>query len=382
MTVGLKDGLKLAGVAIVCFCAVFVCTFMLNFYLDVAPLRDTVSEEAIALYEAQLATAKFCSAITGGVLSLTAAVMLLFYLRLYIDAHAAQLGVLKALVYSRFQICRGFWVFGLSVFLGCAAGFGGGWAAMRYIYDSLLIEGMGAIAPRFHTELLFALVAAPSVLFSALACVYPYFVLRRPPLELIRANGKKQKKEKPLPNSKKDRPFLREMCLASLKSKKLLVFFAAFSCFCFAAMTQMGLSMNELTDTGAVMSYMILAIGLVLAAVTAILCVAALLRANRKNIALMKAFGYSLKQCVLCVLGGYLPFAILGFALGTVYQYGLLMLMINVVFAGVESIPSYSFNVPVFFMTLAAFLLSYALLTTLFARKIGKVPVKEIMLEE
>ena len=58
------------------------------------------------------------------------------------------------------------------------------------------------------------------------------------------------------------------------------------------------------------------------------------------------------------------------------------MLMINVVFAGVESIPSYSFNVPVFFMTLAAFLLSYALLTALFARKIGKVPVKEIMLEE
>ena len=172
------------------------------------------------------------------------------------------------------------------------------------------------------------------------------------------------------------------MCLASLKSKKLLVFFAAFSCFCFAAMTQMGLSMNELTDTGAVMSYMILAIGLVLAAVTAILCVAALLRANRKNIALMKAFGYSLKQCVLCVLGGYLPFALLGFALGTVYQYGLLMLMINVVFAGVESIPSYSFNVPVFFMTLAAFLFSYALLTALFARKIGKVPVKEIMLEE
>ncbi len=380
MVVGIKDGAKLFGIAIVCFCAVFVCTFMLNFYLDVTPLRDTVSEELLPLFEAQLSMAQFCSAITGGVLALTAAVMLMFYLRLYIDAHSAQLGVLKALGYDRARICLGFWVFGLSAFVGCAAGFCGGWAVMRFIYDSLTIEGMGTIAPHFHAELLFALVLAPSVLFSALACVYPYFVLRRPPLELIRGNEKQPKKEKPLPQSKKDRPFLQEMRLSSLRSKKLLAFFASFSSFCFAAMTQMGLSMEEMTN--AAMSYMILAIGLVLAAVTAILCVAALLRANRKNIALMKAFGYSLKDCALSVLGGYLPCALVGFAVGTLYQYGLLVLMINVVFAGVESTPTYSFDVPVFFITLAVFLVSYFLLALSFIYKINKVPVKEIMLEE
>lgn len=380
MIVGIKDGAKLIGIAIVCFCAVFVCTFMLNFYFDVAPLRDTVSAELLPLFEAQLSMAKFCAAITGGVLALTAAVMLLFYLRLYIDAHAAQLGVLKALGYDRLHICRGFWMFGLSVLVGCAAGFGCGWIAMRFVYNGLTIEGMGTIVPQFHVGLLFALVFAPSVLFAALACIYPYFVLRRPPLELIRGYEKKPKKEKPLPQSKKERPFLREMCLSSVRSKKLLAFFAAFSCFCFAAMTQMGLTMDEMTS--AAMSYMILAIGLVLAAVTAILCVAALLRANRKNIALMKAFGYSLKQCALSVLGGYLPFALVGFALGTLYQYGLLVLMVNVIFAGVEGMPFYSFDVPVFFITLAVFLVSYFLLILSFVYKIGKVPVKEIMLEE
>lgn len=32
--------------------------------------------------------------------------------------------------YSRIKIALGFWVFGLSVFIGCALGFAAGWASM------------------------------------------------------------------------------------------------------------------------------------------------------------------------------------------------------------------------------------------------------------
>ncbi len=55
MVVSVKDTLKLAGISIVCFCAVFVCTFFLNYYLDVIPLKDLVSAETRPLYDAQIA---------------------------------------------------------------------------------------------------------------------------------------------------------------------------------------------------------------------------------------------------------------------------------------------------------------------------------------
>ena len=40
MMVSFKDGLKFIGISIVCFCAVFVCTFFLNYYIDILPLKD------------------------------------------------------------------------------------------------------------------------------------------------------------------------------------------------------------------------------------------------------------------------------------------------------------------------------------------------------
>ena len=376
MAIGIKDGLKLIGISIVAFCAVYVCTFMLNFYLDVLPLRDTVEEAYLPLYEAQLSMAQFTAAITGGILALIAVVMLIFYIRLYIDSHAAQLGILKALGYSRKGIALKFWVFGLSVFLGCALGFGCGWASMSFIYDGLAIEGLD-IAINFHYELLLGLVMAPTAVFTVLSCVFPYFTLRRPVMQLMRGTQKQEKLR--IESKDKNRSFLAETCFAAVSSKKTLAFFVALSTFCFSAMVQMGLSMKDLsTET---MGLMILIIGLVLAVVTMFMALTSLIRANAKNISIMKAFGYSLKDCCIAVLGGFVPFAVLGFALGTVYQYGLLMLMVNLLFANVSEMPSYSFDVPVFFITLAAFLVSYTLATAFYIFRINKISVKEVMTE-
>ncbi|MDE6585109.1 MAG: FtsX-like permease family protein [Clostridia bacterium] len=378
MVISIKDGLKLIGISIVCCCAVFVCTFMLNYYMDVFPLRDRLTEQSMVfLYEAQIATAKFTSVITGGVLGLVAAGMLVFYIKIYVDSHSQQIGIIKALGYSRVQVALRFWVFGLSAFIGCALGFACGWAAMRFIYDGLTIEGIGEIPINFHAELLVGLVIAPSVLFTVIACLYAYVSVSRPVMWLLRGTGKNIKIKKN--NKFKSRSFLAAMCFETLKNKKVLVFFVAFSCFCFAAMVQMGLSMENLTT--ATMGYMILAIGLILAVITMFMAITSLLRGNSKNISIMRAFGYSMKECALSVLGGFVPFAFIGFGVGTAYQYGLLQLMVNLVFADVAEVPEYHFNVPVFFITLASFIVCYAGVMAYYMLKINKISLKETMLE-
>ncbi len=378
MIISLKDSLKLFGISIVCFCAVFVCTFFLNYYMDVLPLRESVSAEIMPLYNAQLATAKMTCVITGGFLSVIAIIMLLFYIKLYIDNHRKAIGIFKAMGYSNFKIAKSFLLFGLSAFIGCGSGFAVGWAFMPLIYKSLTIEGLPVINASFHVSLLFYLVVISTIIFTLIAFLYATFSLKTPVLTLMKGEQTKTKKVKA---SHKDinRPFLKEMCVSTLKSKKMLAFFVAFSCFCFSAMVQMGLSMEDLTTT--TMGGMILVIGLVLAFVSMLMAMTSLVKNNTKNIAVMKAMGFSKKECFTSIFLGYIPFALLGFAVGTIYQYGLLYFMVNLIFKDVASVPEYDFNVPVFFITLFVFVVCYAIVFAVYLHKANKVSVKEIMLE-
>ena len=95
----------------------------------------------------------------------------------------------------------------------------------------------------------------------------------------------------------------------------------------------------------------------------------------------MKVFGYSMKECALSVFGGYVPFAFLGFAVGTGYQFVLLSIMVNLVYKGVGTVPEYNFNVPVFFITLACFIVLYGAVMAVYTFRLSKVSVKEVMLE-
>lgn len=378
MIISFKDSLKLFGISIVCFCAVFVCTFFLNYYIDILPIKESVSAEVMPLYTAQLATAKMTCAITGGFLSVIAVIMLFFYIKLYIDNHSKALGTFKAMGYSDFKIAKSFLIFGLSVFVGCALGFAIGWACMPIIYENLTIEGLPTVSPSFHVSLLICLVIVPTVVITLISFLYAALSLRKPTLELIKGTPDKVKKVK-APRKYKDRSFLTEMCLSTLKSKKMLVFFVAFSCFCFSAMVQMGLSMEDLVE--GTMGMLILAIGLVLALISMLMAMTSLVKNNAKNIAVMKAMGFSKKDCLAAIFLGYIPFAVLGFAVGTVYQYGLLSLMINLIFKDVGNVPEYSFNVPIFFLTLLAFAVCYTAIFAIYLYKASKTSVKEIMLE-
>lgn len=381
MIVGLKDAIKLIGISIVCFCAVFVCTFMLNFYLDVQTVEHAVTDVTRPLYDAQLAMAKLTCFVTGGVLGAIAAVMLAFYVKMYIDANAKRIGIINALGYSDTAIASRFWVFGLSVLAGAALGFGAGFAAMPFIYMEMAIDGLPEIAIRFHAELLIFLVVIPTVVMSGIACGFAYAAVSKPCMDLLRGKPEKVKRGKPRElKPKKERPFLTELAWSTVAAKKSIAFFTAFACFCFSAMVQMGLSMDELSSVA--MGMMILTIGLVLAVVTMFMAITTLVKRNIKNISVMKALGYTMKQCAAAVLLGYVPFAVIGFAAGTVYQYMFLKLMVDIVFNGVAGVPEYSFDVAKFFITLGLFIGAYTLIMTLYTLKMSKISVKEIMSEE
>ena len=73
--------------------------------------------------------------------------------------------------------------------------------------------------------------------------------------------------------------------------------------------------------------------------------------------------------------------AYIGFGIGTVYQYALLRIMIDVVFKNINNIPAYDFDFPVMFISLISFIFVYEIVMHLYADKINKMSIKIIMTE-
>lgn len=381
MVVGVKDAAKLVGIAIVACCAVLVCTMFLNFYFDVRLIADQItSEPARIFYNAQVSTAKVVCLVSGGCLLATSVVLLLFYVKHYIDAHKTQLGILKALGYADSEIAKHFWVFGLTVLGGAVIGFAGAFLLMPEFYrlqneESILPE----ISMRFHPGVLVYFVLAPAAAFAALSVCYAWVMLKKPVLSLLN-----ERVSEPAPakahraGEAADDPFLTDLRKRTIRDRKILAFFIFFASFCFSAMTQMSFSMKDLSSE--MMGLMTLLIGLVLAFTALILAITTVVSGNRKTIAMMRVFGYSQEECSRAILSGYRPVAYIGFATGTIYQYALLRVMVDVVFRDVAGVPVYRFDFPMMFVSLAVFLVLYALLMRVYSERIKRISVKEIML--
>lgn len=113
MLVGIKNASKLVGISIIACCAVLVCTMFLNFYMDIRLIESEITSElSLIFYNAQVSTAQVVCLVSGGCLLMTSVVMLVFYIKHYIDTHRKELGILKALGYSNFNILQK--VFGYS----------------------------------------------------------------------------------------------------------------------------------------------------------------------------------------------------------------------------------------------------------------------------
>lgn len=382
MVIGIKDALKFIGISVISCCAVLVCTMFFNFYLDIAAIEnEIVSEEIMLFYNAQVSTSKVVCFVSGGCLLVTSVIMLVFYIRYYIDAHKKELGILKALGYSEWRIAGNFYVFSVSILIGTAAGFAMAFVIMPFFYR---LQNEDKILPEFtigfHPSIFIYFVVIPTALFALLSVVYAYIKLKMPVISLLKdnvytqSNPKKTKAEK-----NTDRPFIDDLKRNTLKTKKTLVFFSIFSAFCFSAMMQMSYSMIDLSSE--MMAAMIMIIGIILSCVTLVLAVTTVVNGNTKTIAMMRVFGYSQKECCNALLGGYRPLAYIGFAAGTVYQYVLLRVMVDVVFKNIENVPLYEFNFKAMLVTLICFAVIYELVMYFYSERIKKISVKEIMLE-
>lgn len=382
MVIGMKDAAKLIGISIISCCAVLVCTMFINFYIDIVGIKDEiVSEQAMLFYEAQASTAKVVSIVSGGCLLITSLIMLIFYIRHYIDTHKKELGILKALGYSNISIAKNFYVFGTSVLIGTALGFGGAFLLMPDFYalqneDKILPE----ISIHFHPLLFVCLVVVPTAMFALLSVCYAHHALKKPTMSLLKENLQTSAKiHKTEPEKDTNISFTDDLKKNTLKSKKSLVFFILFASFCFSAMTQMSASMKDLSSV--MMGAIMLLIGLVLACTTLFLSITTVIKGNTKTIAMMRVFGYSQKECCHALLSGYRPLGYVGFAIGTIYQYALLRIMVNIVFKDIEGVPAYKFDFPVMLLSLVVFIIFYEIVMYAYSERIRKISIKEIMLE-
>lgn len=377
MVIGAKDVFKLLGIVIISACAVFVTTLFLNYNLDLNGIEDMIAAESRALYDALVMTGTVVSAVSGGCLLATSVVMLCFYIKHYIDIHRKELGILKAMGYSNIRIAAGFRVFGLSVFAGALAGFSGAYLIMPAFYSVQNEEGLlPDFGVGFHPQLPVFLVVIPTAAFALLSVLYSFFKMRTPVLELLK--GKSVSKVKGA-DAKNDMPFLKELKRITVRSRKSLVFFIAFASFCYSAMVQMSLGMGDLASE--MMSAMILMIGIVLAFTTLFIAVTTVVRSNAGSVSIMKVFGYSAKECSSAILSGYRPAALVGFAAGTVYQYMLLKIAVEVIFKDIENVPDFEFSIQALVIAAVSFAAVYEAVMLCYSRSIGKISVKEIMME-
>lgn len=379
MTVSFKDSFKFVGIIITVFCAVLVCNLFLNYDIDLRAIGSAVTEQEQALYKAlKLNNTVVCS-VTGGCLVLTSVVLLIFYIGHYIAANSSKFGILKALGYGSGRISASCAVFGACVFFGAAAGYAVSWTILPSFYriqnsDALSVN----VNLRFHPALFILLVVVPTALFCALSVLIAYLKLNASALSLIRGDIK-PRREKKRKERKAERNFLTELAFNVFCDRKSLIFFVGFGSFCFSAMTQMGLSMRDYASD--MMGAMILIIGLVLAAMSLLLALSTVVKSNSKTLAMLKVNGYSLKESGSAVLGLYHIPAAIGFAIGCVYQYGLLNIMVNIVFSSFDDVPHYSFDWAAFGICLAAFMVAYEIINLIFTVIIGKTPLKSVMSE-
>lgn len=379
MLIGIKDIAKLFAISVVTCCAAFVSSLFLNYNIDIVGIKDEITEpQALVLYDAQVATGKIVAGIAGGCLVATTVVLLIFYVKNYIDSHGKELGILKALGYSSINIAGRFWVFGTSVFIGTAAGCSAAAVYMPTFYDvQNNTELLPRLRPEFHFMLTFSLTALPTVFFMLLAVVYAFFKIKAPVLGLL----KEQRNEKIRISkaAEKDMPFLTDLKRNTLRSRKILVFFVGFSAFCFSSMTQMSMSMDDLASES--FSFLIISIGLILAFMTLLMSLSTVVKSNAKTVAMMKVFGYSQRECSRSVLGGYRPVSYIGFAVGTLYQYMLLRIMVDVVFSEFENMPEFNFNFKALAVSAVTFIAAYEAVIYCYSRKIRGQSVKCVMLE-
>ncbi|MGT2846258.1 FtsX-like permease family protein [Streptococcus massiliensis] len=374
-----KDVKPFSGVMIICFCAVLICMMFANFYLDLQGIKaDLTSPMQRSYFDVEAKIAQIIVLASGLCLFITALASLCFYISTFIRKNAQNLGILKALGYSNWQLARQFSIFGFLSASGVILGFALSFLLMPFYYNFKNDRGiLPKISIQFHWELLIYFIVLPSLILGILAMIYAYKKLGKSTLQLLKggAQGKiKQKLSKPRQN------FLLEVRRTTITSQKVLAGLILFAAFCFASMVQLATGIYDFTNLS--IGFITMMIGVILAVTILVLSLSSVVEHNRKNNIMMKVFGYTDKQVRFAILNAYRLFAYAGFLLGTIYQYILLKGILHLASQTIKNMPNYEFNFQALFLALIAFIMLYEGLICYFFKRLKNTPLKELMFAE
>jgi ABC transporter permease protein len=380
MIVEVKDLKKAIAVVIISFCAVFVTTLFFNFYLDLKDLDiNTLNLIQKKFYDTQLIVSKFVIIVTGVILSISSAIMLLFYIKQHIDQSKHKIGILKALGYSNMFISKNFSVFSLLIFLGTFLGFGSSYLLMPKFYesrnkDNILIN----LTIDFHLQPLIYLVLLPTLLFLILSMMYVLLKLNVPTTVLLKQLELKNKiiKKRKLKIQEK---FIKELESTILYSNKTLIFFIIFAAMSFSSMIQMSLGMRDFVDT--IIRMIMTVIGVILSLSILLITLEVIVSNNKKNISILNIMGYSVSECSQIVLFKYRIVALIGFIIGTVYQYVLIKVLLIKLSKELDSQVVYNFDYLSLLISSVLFILIYELFIRYYYKKIRMIDAKKIILD-
>ena len=380
MIVQLKDLRKAIAVVIVSYCAVFITTLFSNLYLDLKGL-DITGFNIIQkkFYDAQLIVSKFVVIITGTVLSISAAVMLMFYIKQFIDDSKHKIGILKAQGYSNNFIASKFFVFEFLVFLGSLLGYGCSHLFMPKFYESRNTDNiLSELTINFHPQLLLIMVILPSLLFLVISIVYVRFNLNVPTINLLKqinSTNKKIRKRR----FRQYKNFFKELRATVLFSNKTLLFFVIFAALSFSSMIQMAFGMRDFVD--GTIRIMMMVIGVILSLSILLISLEVIANSNIKNISILNIMGFSKSECSSIILSGYRVVAYIGFAIGTVYQYFLIKTLLTVLSKKLDSETTYSFDLISVIGSFIAFVLIYEIFILYYSNRIKDINVKKVMMD-
>lgn len=381
MLIRYKDGVKLISIVIITFCAAMISSLFLNYNLDLKVSKDYLMTNGLEeLYFMLKNTGYIITIVCGFSILITTGIMLTFYIKNFIDQHKKEYAILKALGYSSWKVAKHFWVFSLCVFIGGCLGFLFANLYMPRFYE---IQGsaneLALIDAEIHYEIVFIVIIFPTVFFALFSMVYSFFKLNTPVISLLYEKNDSKKYTKEKKNSISNLSFLQDMKKATIYSRKILVFFVVFSSFAYSAVVQTAYGVKNLTSE--TFSILMVIIGCILSVVTVFLSMNSVVNGNAKSISLMSIMGYTWRECRVSILDGYRKYAYIGFGVGTIYQYLLIKLSINVIFESQNDFPKFEFDIKSFFMTLISYILLYELIQQYESYKIRKIDIKRIMIE-
>lgn len=381
MLIRYKDGAKLIGIVIITFCAAMICSLFLNYNLDLKASKDYLMSNGMEeLYVVLENTGYIITIVCGCSILITTGIMLVFYIKNFIDQHKKEYGILKALGYSNWQVARHFWVFSICVFIGGCLGYFFANVYMPRFYEiQNSANELCLIDAKVHFEIIMPVIVIPTLFFAIFSIIYSFLKLNISVIPLLYENNI----SKQLVNDKKNKisllPFLEDMKKATIRSRKILVFFVAFSAFVYSAVVQTSYGMKNLTSE--TFSALMVIIGCILSIVTVLLSLNSVVNGNSKSISLMSIMGYSWEECSASILGGYRKYAYVGFLSGTFYQYYLIKVSIDFIFANQNNLPKFEFDVKAFVLTLISYIIIFELILRYQAFKIKRLNVKKIMIE-